>query len=164
MILDNNLIFSGAYNAEGKRTPQDVAAAPGATTGALSTNVLDLHLSDLPARGTDGISGQDIWLEVRVGTAANAADAAKTLTIEILSAATSNMNSPASHLSSRAIPGSACTAGTVVWRVKLPDADYARYMALRYTLSSSFVSLGLNACLVSSPDANRHYASNFQVR
>lgn len=159
MILDLQTMFSGSVAADGTKTGQALTAT------AISANVLDLRQAATPALVDEGINNEDAWLVVQAQTAANGADAAKTLTITLESdSAVGLATLPVVHYSSGAILGSAITAGATLVRVKLPSGDYKRYAGIRYTVSAGFTSFNILAYIVlGGIQRNKIYPANFTL-
>lgn len=158
MILDLQTMFSGSVAADGTKTGQGITAT------AISANVLDLRNGSL-ALADEGINNEDVWLVVQAKTAANGADAAKTLTITLESdSAVGLATAPVVHFASAAITGAAITAGATLVRVKIPSADYKRYLGLRYTVSAGFTSFEILAFfVVGGVQRNKIYPGNFTL-
>jgi len=159
MILDLQTMFSGAVALDGTKTGQAITAT------AISTNVLDLRQAATPATADEGIVGmQEQWLIVQVQTAANGADAAKTLTITLESSSTADLaTAPVVHFATAAITGATLVAGYVAVRTMLPSADYKRYLGLRYTVSAGFTAFNILAFFTPDPQRNVIYPSGFTL-
>jgi hypothetical protein len=160
MIIDTQATFSTTIAADGTRTGQPITAT------AISANVIDRagNLALFPALEDEGLTGPEVWLEVRALNAAAGGDAAKTLTITLESAADAGLTSgPVVHYSSGAITGAAIIAGSVLARIQVPSADYKRYVGLRYTVSAGFTAFNVFAGLVTDVQANKTYPSGFTL-
>jgi hypothetical protein len=160
MILDLNTMFSGSVAADGTKTGQAI------TVTALSDNVLDLKggLSSGPVLKDMGLASGEMWLVIQALTAAAGADAAKTVTITLLSDSTTNLaTSPTTHWTSPAWTGAQITAGAVLGRIKLPSGDYERYLGLNYTASATFTSFTLTAYITPAIDRSTIYPVGFTV-
>lgn len=158
MILDTQLIFSGAIAADGTRSAQAITAT------AISANVVDLrgNVAQNPALVDEGILGTDMWLVVQVLQAFNTLTS---LTITLESAADAGLTSgPVVHFSTGAILLAALTANTRLAAVQLPSADYKRYLGLRYTVGGTNPTLGsIYAYLTPDLQRNVNYGSGFTV-
>lgn len=161
MFLDLQSTLSGTVAADGTKTGQALTAT------AISTNVIDRaggYVSGFPALEDEGTNPDEQWLIVSAQTAANGADAAKTLTITLESAADAGLTSgPVVHYSSPAILGSAITLGATLLRIPIPSADYKRFIGLRYTVSAGFTAFGLLAFITPDPQRNVIYPTGFAV-
>lgn len=160
MFIDLQSMFSGTVAADGTKTGQGITAT------AISGNVIDRTggLVSFPALEDEGTNPDEQWLIVQAQTAANGADAAKTLTITLESAADAGLTSgPVVHYASAAILGSAITLGATLVRVGLPSADYKRFIGLRYTVSAGFTSFNILAYLTPDPQRNVIYPVGFAV-
>lgn len=156
MIMDSQLTMSGAIAADGTRSGQAITAT------AISTNQIDLRNAATPATVDEGLSGTDgPWLVVQCLAAFNTLTS---LTITLESDSTSNMaTAPVVHFS-QSVLLAGLTANTQLIRVKLPSADYKRYMAMRYTVVGSNPTLGtLYAFIVLDIQRNLNYPSGFTV-
>lgn len=157
MIQDTQTIFAGTIALDSTRTGQAVTAT------AISGNVLDLRNSALPALVDEGISGV-IWLVVVAATAANGADAAKTLTVTLESDSAPGMaTSPVVHFASKAITGAQILAGTTLVRVQIPSDDFKRYLGVRFTVSAAFTAFNVFAFLTQDVQRNVIYPAGYTV-
>lgn len=159
MILDSQLRFSGSMAADGVVTGQALTAT------AISTNVLDLRApGSTPALVDEAIGEWGLTLIVKTTTAANGADAAKTLTITLESDSDAGLStSVTNHGSSGAITGATLVANYVAWRHRLPFGNYERYLGLRYTVSAGFTAFGIDAFLTPDVDRNIQYPNNYTI-
>jgi hypothetical protein len=158
MILDLQTMFSGSVASDGTKTGQALTAT------AISTNVLDLRQGASPALADEGISGPESWLHVVVQTAANGADAAKTLTITLESSSTADLTTtPVVHYSTSAIVGATLIAGYQAVRVQLPSDSYKRYLGLRYTVSAGFTAFNILAFMTPDIQRNMIYPAGFTI-
>lgn len=157
MILDLQTTFSGTVAYDGTRSGQAITAS------AMSQNVLELRAAGSPVTG-EGIIGSDLWLIVRARTSAAGADAAKTLTIKVLSDNSEGLaTAPVEHLRSAPIPGAALVAGAVVMCVQLSEGNYKRFLGLSYEVSAAFTSFQLEAFMSDSPQRNRHFPTAITI-
>lgn len=158
MFLDLQTMFSGSVAANGTKTGDAITAT------AISANVLDLRQSGALALADEGLNPDEAWLYITALTAANGADAAKTLTITLESDSAVGLGTtPVVHWSSGAILGSAILAGTVLARIPLPSADYQRYLGLRYTVSAAFTAFAVTANITPDIQRNKIYPTGFTI-
>lgn len=152
MILDTQTKFSDSQSL---------------TATAISTNVMDLRATSTtgPTTEDEGVGGaNDAWFTVQAITAANGADAAKTLTITLESALDAGLSSsPVVHFSSGPILGSAITLGATLVRVPLPSTDYKRFLGVRFTVSASFTAFLISAFINVGTQRNVIYPNGFAV-
>ena len=157
MILDLQNMFSGSVAADGTKTGQAITAT------AISANVLDLRQAATPATA-DEFQGKNSWLIVQAQTAAAGGDAAKTLTISLESDSTANLaTAPIVHAATGAILGAAIIAGAILASLRIPSADYKRFLGLRYTVSAGFTSFNILAFVSPTAQRNTQYAKGFSV-
>ena len=143
-------------------TQTKLADTQALTATAISNNVLDLRNAATPSLVDEGILSR-AWLNVLALTAANGADAAKTLTITLESSAAVGLTTPTVHFSTAAIVGSAIAAGTVLVRVPLPSGDYLRYLGLRFTVSAGFTAFNVHGFITLGVQRNVIYPIGFAV-
>lgn len=156
MMLDLQSTFSGTVAADGTRTAQAITAT------AISTNVIDTRNAATPTLVDEGLVGCDLWLVVQTIAAFNTLTS---LTITLESDSTANLATSATvHFSTGAILLAALTANTELVRVKLPSANYERYLGVRYTVGGTNPTLGSVLAFL-TPDVNRNviYPSGFTV-
>ena len=139
------------------------------TATAISTNVLDLNpdLGGL-ANGIQDIgNGRDVYLVVQTSVTATDAGSDATLTLTLESDSTANLaTAPVVHYSTGALAfATYATAGSVfVAGVVLPNADYKRYLGLRYTIGAGPLTAGaFTAFLTLDVQRYKNYASGFTV-
>jgi len=156
MILDLQTMFSGTVAADGTKTAQAITAT------AISTNVLDLKQSALPALTDEGIFGLDVWLIVTVIQAFNTLTS---LTISLESSAAEALSAATVHLTSGAILLAQLTANRVVVQNQLPSQQtYLRYLGMRYTVAGTNPTQGsILAFLTQEPSRPAIYPSGFTV-
>lgn len=134
----------------------ELSLAQAVTATAVSTNVIDIG----SARNI-GV-GEDLFLYIKVDTAATAAGAA-TVNFQLQADDNSGMASPATILDSGAIGKAALTAGAVI-KYKLPSGAYERYLALNYLVTTGPLTAGaFSAWVCSDVQDNNQYASGFTV-
>ncbi len=160
MIRDLNTIFSGTFAADGTQTGQPITAT------AISQNVLDRsgNLALFPTLADEGLSGPEAWLVVQVQTAANGADAAKTLTTTLESALDAGLSSsPVVHLTAPVLTGAQLTIGATILRTQLPSDNYKKFIGMRYTVSAGFTAFNVLAYITPDIQRNVIYPVGFQV-
>lgn len=141
MILDKTLMFS------------ELQAV---TTTAPSTNVVDLGAV------RDIGQGEELWLTVRVGTAA-ASTASSTVTITLETDTTSAFGAAVTLASSGAIAKAALTANTEVWKIPVPEG-VKRCLRLNYTVGTADLTAGtFDAFLSLDRRQHSYYASGVPV-
>ena len=141
MIYDNRVLFSSAQSIVGS-----------AGTGINSTNVIDTG-----SVSRDLGNGDDILLLVECTTSIVAAGSG-TLTIALVSSASSSLTTPTTH-ASVSIPTAAsasgvCVAGQQMWCIAFPvqGQTYLEYLGIIYTPVSQNISAGaVNAFLCTDP-------------
>ncbi|MFC0666788.1 Bbp16 family capsid cement protein [Azotobacter chroococcum] len=137
------------------------------TATAISTNVVDLYpLGNAVNTNTvrDIGVGEDVYLVVQVDTTATAAGAA-TVTVTLESDSAAGMaTAPVVHFSSKAFALAEMAAGATLVAIKLPSADYKRYIGVRFTVATGPLTAGaFSAFLAKDVQAFKAYVngSNF---
>jgi hypothetical protein len=155
MIQELNTIFSGAVAADGTRVGQAITAT------ALSANIVDTRIANLPALQDTGIGGSMLYLVVCVAQAFNNLTS---LTITLETDSTSNLaTSPTTHLTFT-VPLASLTAGAVIACAPMPSGQFKRYMALRYTVNGVNPSAGsVSSYLTDTPPGWQAYPKAFTV-
>lgn len=152
MILDSQLVLSDSQAV---------------TSTAISANVYDTNVIGGPNTTQDIGAGEPLYLVVSTVVAATdtGSDATLTITLESDSAATL-ASSPVVHFSTGAIAfANFATAGTRLLAIRLPNANYKRYLGIRYTVASGPLTAGqFDAYLTHDLQANIGYASAFTVQ
>lgn len=142
--------------------------AQAVTSTAISTNVLDLNAaanSNSPVLQDIGI-GEEVYLVVQTTTTITDTGSDATLTVTLESDSTANLaTSPTVHLSTGALAfATYATAGSIIFRGKLPLGDYERYLGLRYTVASGpFTAGAITAFLTKDVQRHYNYATGFTV-
>lgn len=141
MILDKTLMFS------------ELQAL---TTTAPSTNIVDLgSVRDIG-------QGEELWLTVRVGTAA-ASTGSSTVTIALQTDTASGFGTAVTLAQTAAIAKASLTANTEVWKIPLPEG-VQRYLRLNYTVATADLTAGtFDAFLSLDRRQNSYYASGVPV-
>lgn len=156
MILDMQTTFSGSVASDGTKTAQGPITAT-----QISTNVLDLRNSSLPALVDEGLQGSDVWLEVRVIQAFNNLT---TLTVTLESDVAATLASAPVVHASFALALASLTANTTVVRLLIPSADYKRFLGVRYTVTGTAPSTGtLLANIAMDTQRNKTYPAGFTI-
>lgn len=121
------------------------------TAQALTATAASEDVIDSLAAGT--AYGNELWLVVRVGTALDSTEEDATLTIGLQSDSASDFSTSSTlitHAQSDAILEAACTANTIIWKIKVPTG-LQRYIRLYYTVGThNFTSGTVDAFL--TPD------------
>lgn len=152
MILDDRLEFADALALN---------------TGAAGTynlgDVVDLKGPTTAPNSTVDLEGSDMYLIVRVATAATSGGAA-TLQVRLVSdtSATPSTSAPAGvHFASAVFALASLVAGATVAAVRLPSGNYSRYLGIQQiTGTAAFTGGALDAFLTSDPALYRAYADN----
>ena len=160
MYVDKNLEFSDAQAV---------------TSTAISTNVYDLYTTDaaaganiLPSTNINIGTGLDeLYFVVQTQTAAtdSGSDATLTITLETADDAGLSTNATVMWSSGALTFATFSPTGTRLVRVKLPLADYRRYIGVRYTVASGPLTAGnFDAFFTTSIDSHKYYKSGFTVQ
>lgn len=155
-------------------TQAEFSDSQAVTSTAISSNVMDL-LAALGA-GTaltggntiqDVGHGEDIYLVVQTAVAATDTGSDATLTVTLESDTAAGLASaPVVHFSTGALAFATFSpAGTVLAMIKLPNADYKRYLGVRYTVASGPLTAGaFDAFLTKDIQRAKIYKSAFTVQ
>ena len=142
------------------------------TSTAISTNVIDLMTVD-SAGGTAAANviqdigqGEDLYLVVQTAVACADVSSDATLTITLESDTAVGLGTSTVHFSTGALAFAAyATAGTQVLLLKLPPAEYKRYLGIRYTVASGPLTAGqFDAFITKDIQKNKIYKSAFTVQ
>lgn len=147
------------------------------TATAISSNVLDIFSTTKGgtansaeispnARLDIGSGPGDLYLAVQVN-AALTGGTTPTLTVTLESADDAGLTTNNTvHYSTGALAQAAFTsAGTQLVFIRLPSAQYRRYIGLRYTITGGPLTGGsVDAFLTTSTNINRIYQSGFTVQ
>lgn len=136
------------------------------TSTALSTNLIDTNPIGGPNATADQGIGEPIYLVVQTTQACTDSGSDATLTVTLESASDSGISSsPVVHFSTGALAFSAFSpAGARVAAVRLPNAQYGRYLGVRYTVASGPLTAGaFSAFLTHEVNSKAAYASGFSV-
>lgn len=151
MLLNSQEVFSDAQAV---------------TATAISTNVIDLNPVAGPNTTQDIGSGENLYLVVTTQTAITDTSSDATLTVTLESdTAVGLASAPVVHYSTGAKAfATYSAAGSIIAIVKLPIADYKRYLGVRYTVASGpFTAGAIDAYLVKDVSKFLPYASGFTV-
>lgn len=155
-------------------TQTEFSDSQAVTATAISTNVIDtqaaLGAGTALSNGNtvqDIGQGEDVYLVVTTAVTCTdvGSDATLTLTLESDSAATL-ASAPVVHFATSALAfASYATAGSIVALVKLPAADYKRYLGVRYTIGAGPLTAGaFDAFLTKDIQRYKVYKSAFTVQ
>lgn len=151
MLIDDRLEFADALALN---------------TGAAGTynlgDVIDTRSTTIAPNVTSDLEGSELYLVVRIGTAATSGGAA-TLQVRLVSddTATPSTTTATVHATSAAIAVASLTAGATVMVTRLPSGSYERYVGIQQiTGTAAFTGGTLDAFLVSDPTLYRAYADN----
>lgn len=155
-------------------TQTELSDAQAVTATAISANVIDLQAAvgggtNIAGGNTtiDIGQGEDIYLVVQTAVACTDTGSDATLTVTLETATDAGLTSGAVvHFSTGALAFAAFSpAGTQVAVIKLPPADYKRYLGLRYTVASGPLTAGaFDAFLTKDIQRYRVYKSAFTVQ
>ena len=146
------------------------------TSTAISTNVVDLLTTSSGAATLTSLSpntivdigqGEDVYLVVQTAVACTDTSSDATLTVTLESdTAVGLASAPVVHFSTGALAFAAFSpAGTVLAQIKLPNADYKRYLGVRYTVASGPLTAGaFDAFLTTNVQRSKAYKSAFTVQ
>jgi hypothetical protein len=144
----------------------EFADATALNTGAAGTynigDVIDTRAASIDPNVTKDHEGSEMYLVVRVATAATSGGAA-TLQVRLVSddTATPSTTTATVHATSAAIALASLTAGATVMVTKLPSGSYERYIGVQQiTGTAAFTAGAVDAFLVSDPAIWRAYADN----
>lgn len=126
------------------------------TATAASTDIIDLGAT------RDLGNGEPLELVVLVTETATSGGSS-TVTIDLQTDDNSSFSSAATLASSGAIAKASITAGTELFRIKVP-LNVERYLRLYYTVATADLTAGkFTAFLAHDRQANKAYASGFTV-
>lgn len=155
-------------------TQAEFSDAQAVTATAISANVMDLQAAlgggaNIAGGNTllDVGQGEDIYLVVATAVAITDTGNDATLTVTLESATDAGLTTGAVvHFSTGALAfASYAPAGSVIAQIKLPNADYKRYLGLRYTVGAGpFTAGAIDAYLTKDVQRNRAYKSAFTVQ
>jgi Tfp pilus assembly protein FimT len=152
MILDTQEVFSDAQAV---------------TATAISSNVLDLNPVAGPNAIQDVGNGEPTWLVVSTQTAATDSGSDATLTVTLESDTDPALaTTPVVHYSSGALAFATFSpVNTRFVAIRLPSANYQRYLGVRFTVASGPLTAGkFDAFLTHDINATKAYASGFSVQ
>ena len=155
-------------------TQTELSDSQAVTSTAISSNVIDLLASlggGTALTGGNTIldigQGEDIYLVVNTAVACTDVSSDATLVVTLETATDAGLTTGAVvHFSTGTLAfASFATAGTGLIAVKLPAADYKRYLGLRYTVASGPLTAGaFDAFLTKDIQRAKIYKSGFTVQ
>lgn len=155
-------------------TQTELSDAQAVTATAISTNVIDLQAAlgggtNIANGNTllDIGQGEDVYLVVNTAVTATDTGSDATLTVSLETATDAGLTTGAVvHFSTAALAfASFATAGTQLVAIKLPAADYKRYLGVRYTVAAGPLTAGaFDAFLTKSIQRAKIYKSAFTVQ
>lgn len=155
-------------------TQAEFSDAQAVTATAISSNVMDLQAAlgagtNIAYGNTvmDVGQGEDVYLVVQTAVAITDAGSDATLTVTLESATDAGLTTAAVvHFSTGALAfATYATAGSVVAMIKLPAADYKRYLGVRYTVASGpFTAGAIDAFLTKDVQRAKIYKSAITVQ
>ncbi len=135
MPIDNDLVLSTAQSI---------------TVDALSTTSVDLGVAQ------DIGGGKQLYVVIGIVTAADSADAAKTVAFSVVTDSTANLATSATTvLVTAALLGSVLTAGRTPIVIPIPMGIADRYIGVYYDVSATFTAFTVDAYITDV------YPSNF---
>ena len=138
--------------------------AQAVTTTAISSNVV-IDLGSVNATKDIGL-GEPLWLIVLTNTLVTDSGSDATLTVTLESAADAGLTlGPVVHYTTGAMAfGTFSPAGTVLVAIRLPSADYKRYVGIRYTVANGPLTAGkFDAFLTHDIQKWKSYADNVTI-
>lgn len=155
-------------------TQTELSDAQAVTATAISTNVIDLQAAlgggtNIAYGNTllDIGQGEDVYLVVNTAVTATDTGSDATLTVSLETATDAGLTTGAVvHFSTAALAfASFATAGTQLVAIKLPAADYKRYLGVRYTVAAGPLTAGaFDAFLTKDIQRAKIYKSAFTVQ
>jgi hypothetical protein len=143
----------------------EFSAGQAVTATALSTNVIDLGPTQSGQRRDIG-NGEEMWLVVQTNVAATDAGNDATLAVTLESADNEAISTNATvHYTTGALAfADFSPARTALAVIRIPNALYRRYLAVRFTVASGPLTGGtFSAALVKDPQAYRSYLNNAPI-
>lgn len=155
-------------------TQTELSDAQAVTATAISTNVIDLQAAlgggtNIAGGNTllDIGQGENVYLVVNTAVTATDTGSDATLTVSLETATDAGLTTGAVvHFSTAALAfASFATAGTQLVAIKLPAADYKRYLGVRYTVAAGPLTAGaFDAFLTKDIQRAKIYKSAFTVQ
>lgn len=157
-------------------TQTEFSDSQAVTSTAISSNVLDLQTTSTGAATLTSLSpntivdigqGEDVYLVVQTAVTCTDVGSDATLTVTLESdTAVGLASAPVVHFSTGALAfASFATAGTVLAQIKLPNADYKRYLGVRYTVANGPLTAGaFDAFLTTNVQRSKTYKSGYTVQ
>ena len=146
------------------------------TATAISTNVIDLQSTSTGGATLTSLSpntiadigqGEDVYLVIATAVTCTDTGSDATLVVTLESDTAAGLASaPVVHFSTGTLAfASFATAGTVLAQIKLPNADYKRYLGVRYTVASGPLTAGaFDAFLTTNVQRSKVYKSGYPVQ
>lgn len=135
----------------------EFADATALNTGAAGDYVIG-DVIDLGAAGRDIGNGEELELVVQVDTTATSGGSA-TLAVSLATDDNSSLSSPTKIVTSPAVAVASLTAGTTVFRVRVPAGTYERYIGIVQTTGTAAFTAGkINAFLTPASANWKAYA------
>lgn len=148
MLLDAQNLFSDAQSV-----------TTGSENGVTSTNVLDLGAI---TGGRNVGTGERLYIGVIIDTAMTSSGSDDVCAVDLITDDNAGMNSPTVVARLGTFPA-VSAAGTKIIQA-LPQYDYERYIALRYTAISGPLTAGaFTAFLTHDPDLQHNYPKNYTI-
>lgn len=148
----------------------EICDATTLNTGGVGTYTIGNQI-DLSVAGRDIGNGEPAWLIVQVATTATSGGSA-TATFTLVTASATDLTTGATTLATSptwAVANMTATGtsgagtvgrGTVLWRIALPSATYARYLGIRQTTGTQAFSTGaVDAFITTDPQVYAAYAN-----
>lgn len=155
-------------------TQTELSDSQAVTATAISANVIDLQAAlgggtNIAGGNTllDIGQGEDIYLVVNTAVTCTDTGSDATLTVTLESATDAGLTTAAVvHVATATLAFAAfATAGTNLLMVKLPNADYKRYLGVRYTVAAGPLTAGaFDAFLTKDIQRAKIYKSAFTVQ
>jgi hypothetical protein len=150
----------------------ELSAAQAVTATAISTNVIDLFAAlgggtNLNSNARIDVGHEAPYLVVTTRAAATDTGSDATLTVTIESADDAGLTTNAIvHFSTGALAFATFSpAGTRLVAIRLPTAQYRRYLGVRYTVASGPLTAGtFDAALVNDLSSSQSYKSVYRVQ
>lgn len=133
------------------------------TGDLVSTNILDTNPTGIPTtpQNIDVGPGEEMWLNVRIGTAV--VGATSTNTIVLQTDDNSSFSSPKEFPLTSALTPAQQTANTFVYQGRLP-IGLERYLRVVYRVGTAAITAGtVDAFLTKDTQYNRAYSAGFTV-
>lgn len=131
------------------------------TGDTVSTNIYDSAAGTVPGQNHDEGIGEDIWLNIRIGTAALSATG--TLQFVLQTDDNSSFSTPKEFILTAALLQAALTANQFIYQGRLP-VGMERYWRVVYRVATAAFTAGtVDAFMTKDTQASRAYAAGFTV-